>query len=186
MADSEPVDEEDYQVDLPPQMEDLIAEIESDGKKLRKDDAYKNVDQLRKYVSMNTYGHMVEIVELLGAAAVDTYGLSSQVANQLARLRAFAIKHLKALGAKIEMGEMADLPGVGIESLEETKQAFYALGNLLREKLPNDKAVEEAWNQVAAGLLKMSDELTGIVTPEAVEEASGEDGNGEAPAEPKE
>jgi hypothetical protein len=148
------------EVELPPMMEALIRDLKSDRKKLLKDKAFKDPEQLRGFIGQYLFPRLITVVEMLGGAMFDTYGLAVSNANQAQRMHAFMVDELRKLGSDVDRDDA--LPGLSSEALDRFQQAFYALGSVLQKKLPEDKDTEEAWNRCAHILADMVEELMGV------------------------
>lgn len=156
----ESVSLEDVPIELPPAIEQFIGKLKSDRKKLMKDPAFGRPDQLRVYVGTYLYPRLIEAIEMLAGASFDTYALAVSNMNGLQRLHAFTVGHLDELGAELDRD--APLPGVSPEVMDDFQQAFYALGVVLRAKLPEDEEAEGAYNRCAELLGEMVAELMGV------------------------
>lgn len=151
----------DDETQLPPAFVKLTTALKADRKTLLRDKAYgQNPEQLRAFIAQFLYPRLEEMVNLMGLALYDTYGLAVSTENQVQRMRAVFGSALKKLGADVE-DEDGELPGVSPEVLDEFEQKFYTLGTLLQKKLPEDKEVEGVYNDCAKLLAEMVDELLG-------------------------
>lgn len=160
MADNADVSLDDIPVELPPPFEKLIEEIRSDRKVLLRESAYTDPVQLRAFIGQYLYPRIMAAVKLLAGGMVDTYGLAVSNTNHLHRLHAEMSRQLYKLGADVDDREM-DLPGPSPELLDEFQQAFYAVGNGLQQKLPNDEEMQKLWNRAASILSSIQSELMG-------------------------
>ena len=147
------------EVELPPMMEALLRDLKGDRKKLLKDKAFKDPEQLRGFIGQYLFPRLITVVEMLGGAMFDTYGLAVSNANQQQRMHAFVVDELRKLGSDVDRDD--ELPGLSSEALDRFQQAFYALGAVLQKKLPEDAETEEAWNRCAHILSDMVEELMG-------------------------
>lgn len=147
-------------IELPPHFEQVRSQLRSFRKKLLRDDAFKNPEQLRAFVGQYLFTAMDDLVRVLGAAFLDSYMLAASNANELKRLHYFTVEELNRLGADIDDDE--ELPGVSAEILDEFNQAFYALGTYCKAKYPSDTALEERYNRCAAIVREMVEELMGL------------------------
>lgn len=160
MADqSEQVTMEDMHIELPPLMQQFIDNVKADRKQLMRTKEYQQPAQLQAFIGQFLYPRLIEMFEMLGAAGMDTYGLSVSNATQLQRLHSWTVGQLQAMGSDIDHD--APLPGVSSDVMEDFQQAFYALGVVLREKLPEDKEAESAFNKCAGLLGEMVGQLMG-------------------------
>jgi len=178
-------DREDDRPELPPPFVKMLEGLKSDRKTLLRDKAYSNPDQLRAFMGQYLFARLHDIVELMGMAIYDTYGLAVSNANQLQRTRSVMVKELRKLGA--DVSEDASLPGADTEALDDLQQAFYALGTLLSKKLPEDTEVQDAYNRCAEALGELTAELMGVDggddDEEDDEEDEDEDGDEEGDSE---
>jgi len=144
--------------ELPPQFVKLMAQLKEDRKKLLRENAYANPEQLRSFMGQFIFTRMTEMVELMGFALYDVYSLAVSNANQQQRMRSVMNKELRKLGADVSDEE---LPGPSTDGLDDLQQAFYSLGTLLSKKLPEDKEVQEAYNRCAQALSDLTGDLMG-------------------------
>lgn len=151
--------EEDMEIELPPLLEKFSGKLKDDRRTLLKDKAYEKPEQLRQFIGQYLYPRLEEMFRMLGGATVDTYGVAVSNSTQLQRMHAFFVDELQRLGSDI--GHNDPLPGVGADVLDDFQQAFYALGALLNEKLPEDKQVEGAFNKCAGLIGEMVGQLMG-------------------------
>lgn len=177
-------DREDDRPELPPPFVKMLEGLKADRKTLLRDKAYSNPDQLRAFMGQYLFARLHDIVELMGMAIYDTYGLAVSNANQLQRTRSVMVKELRKLGA--DVSEDASLPGADTEALDDLQQAFYALGTLLSKKLPDDAEVQDAYNRCAEALGELTAELMGVDggdEDDGEDEDDDEDDDGEGEAE---
>jgi hypothetical protein len=121
--------------------------------------AFADPAQLRAFIGTYVYPRLIEAVKMLGAATYDTYSLAVSNANGLQRLHAFTVQELQNVGADLDSD--SELPGVSPEVMDDFQQAFYALGVVLKDKLPGDKETQDAYNRCAELLGEMVGELMG-------------------------
>lgn len=157
--EDETVSLEDAPMELPPPIEHFLGKLKADRKKLMRDKAFLRPEQLRAFVGTYLYPRIIEAVEMLAAASFDTYSLAVSNANGLQRLHAFTVHQLQGVGADLD--EDARLPGVSPEVMDDFQQAFFALGVVLKAKLPDDKDAQDAFNRCAGLLAEMVGELMG-------------------------
>jgi len=143
----------EMEIELPPQLVELIQSMKEEQNNLRKNKAFSNADELRKFVAMTLMSRLIQAIEMLGVTAVDTRYLGVSNANQLMRMRRWTAEHLRSLGAQVNDGD--PFPGIGTTELNEFGQAFFALGSMLQKKLPEDKEMERTFNRVAAAYDKL-------------------------------
>lgn len=178
---SEQVSMDEMVIELPPLMQRFVEQMKGDRKHLMKDKAFEDPKQLRVFVGTYVYPRMINLFEMLAAATMDTYGLAVSNASQVQRLHAFTVDELQRVGSDID--DEAPLPGVSTDVMDDFQQSFYALGVVLREKLPNDKSAEDAFNKCAGFIGEMTAELMGdeYVSPshEDATEETEEDTGGE-------
>jgi len=169
-------------IELPPLMQRFVEQLKGDRKHLMKDKAFEDPKQLRVFVGTYVYPRMINLFEMLAAATMDTYGLAVSNTSQVQRLHAFTVDELQRVGSDID-GEVP-LPGVSTDVMDDFQQSFYALGVVLREKLPDDKAVDDAFNKCAGFIGEMTAELMGdeYVSPsnDAEEDSDEGDDDGES------
>lgn len=164
------------QPDLPPPFQAMLEQLKEDRKKLLRDKAFTDPVQLRGFMAQYMFARLHDIVQLMGLALYDTYGLSVSNANQLKRLHVMVNRELRKLGADVD--EEAELPGAGTETLDDLQQSFYSLGTLLQKKLPEDTEVQEAYNRCAQALSDLTADLMGY-EPEDDEGEDEADDEGE-------
>lgn len=161
-------DGDDDDVQFPPQIEDLLDDLESDRKKFLRDKEFAKGGEIQKYIGTVLYPRLTDIMELSAHMTLDTYSLCASTANEVNRLRMLVAENFKKLGVEVP----AALPGVGTENLDKLQQAFYALGNLLGDRLPKDKEIEAAYNRCSNAIVALTTDLTGFTpVPEEVETA---------------
>lgn len=178
-------DRDDERPELPPPFVKMLEGLKADRKTLLRDKAYSNPDQLRAFMGQYLFARLHDIVELMGLALYDTYGLTVSNANQLQRLRSVMTTELRKLGSNVS--EDAELPGASTEVLDDLQQSFYALGTILSKKLPEDTEVQEAYNRCAEVLGELTAELMGVDDGyEDDEDGEDDEESGEGDSEEKE
>jgi hypothetical protein len=177
-------DRDDERPELPPPFVKMLEGLKADRKTLLRDKAYSNPDQLRAFMGQYLFARLHDMVELMGMALYDTYGLTVSNANQLQRLRSVMTKELRKLGS--EVSDDADLPGASTEVLDDLQQSFYALGTLLSKKLPDDAEVQDAYNRCAEVLGELTAELMGVGEGDEGDEGDDEDEDDEDKGEKSE
>lgn len=160
MSDRSEVVNED-RMELPPAFAKFVEQLKTDRKMLMREKAYEKPEQIRAFLGQYLFARLTQMIELMGFAIYDVYGLAVSNANQQQRMRAYLNKQLRKLGASVSDDEDEELPGVGPEILDDLQQAFYGLGTLLEKKLPDDKEVQEAYNRCAAVMSQIVAELIG-------------------------
>lgn len=143
---------------LPPQLQVKFDDLEKHRKRLLKDAAFLRPDQLRLHVGTTLYPAIVDIIQDLAYAFLDTYGLAVSNTNQIRRMHTWAVDEFNRLGA--DVGD-SDVPGVSTEVLNDFQQAFFSIGALLQKKLPEDKEMQDAYNRCAKIVAEMVRELMG-------------------------
>jgi hypothetical protein len=143
---------------LPPQLRGKLDEMEKSRKKVLKDPNFARADQLKVFVGTVLMPQVSDFLETLSLAFMDAYGLSVSNANQMRRLHGWVVEEMNRLGA--DVGD-PELPGVSSEVIDELQQAFFALGQLLEKKLPNDEETETAYNRCAKMMSELVAELMG-------------------------
>lgn len=158
---SEKVSLDDFQAErLPPALEQFLGKLKADKKKLMKDKAFKaDPDQQRRFLGLYLYPSLEGMFRMLAGLALEAYGLAASNTNELRRLHGFVVEELNDLGADLpdDMG----VPGVSPAVLDQFQQAFYALGSLLQEKVPDDPELEQSFNKCAEALSEVVGELMG-------------------------
>lgn len=149
---AEEVSLSDFAIELPPPIEKFLSDLESDRKKLMKDQAYGRGEQLQLFIGTFLYPRLIEALRVLSTATFDVYGVSVTNSNNLHALRAYVRDRFRSLGIE---------EGAPREALDEFQHAFYALGSVLGKKLPNDKEAQAAYNKCAQILAAMVAEMTG-------------------------
>jgi len=160
MSDNgERVDMNEMEPQLPPQLEELLRDIEKDRRSLLRTAAYNKPDQLRQYVAQFVLPRLAQLIEIFGTALFDTYQLSASNARQLQKMHRWTAKHLRGLGAEVNDNDV--LKDVGDDLIERFSEAFYAVGTKLAEKLPEDKEMQEVYNRCATVFDELLKELQG-------------------------
>lgn len=144
----------DFAVELPPPIQKFLTDLESDRKKLMKDQAYSQGAQLQVFLGTFLYPRLIEALRVLSAATFDVYSVSVTNGNNVYALRSYVRDRLRELGVD-------DGATVSREATDEFQQVFFALGTLLGRKLPDDKETQAAYNKCAEILGAMVAELTG-------------------------
>lgn len=173
-------DRDDERPELPPPFVKMLEGLKADRKTLLRDKAYSNPEQLRAFMGQYLFARLHDIVELMGMALYDTYGLTVSNANQLQRLRGVMTKELRKLGS--DVSDDVELPGASTEALDDLQQAFYALGSLLSKKLPDDAEVQKAYNACAEMLGELTAELMGI-DDDGIDDGDDDDDDGDEEGE---
>lgn len=184
MSEGELVDGEEMEIELPPQLERLIEQMNDDRKRLLKTAAYgKDPNQLRQFMAQFLIPRMTALVELLGVATYDVYQLSSSNARQLHKLHRWTAKGLREAGVEVNDNDLLK-EGVGDDIIEQFSGAVYALGTMLQQKLPDDAEVQTAYNKVADSFAQLLAELQGEQGFDE-DEDEDEDGAGESDEKPE-
>lgn len=165
----------DEVVELPTALVQFLGEMRKRQRALLKEKAFANPDQLRKFVAMEFMEFFIRAVEMLGTTMLDTHQLGVSNATQLQRMRRWAAKHLRALGAEVNDGET--FPGVDQKLIDDHGQAIYALGSYLLQVLPNDNQMKARFDLVIVTHNKIVEALMGnqSVEDEDDEEEEEED-----------
>jgi hypothetical protein len=177
-SDGQSVEMDEMEPQLPPQLEELLRDVEKDRKALLKTAAYgKSPEQMRQFIAQFVLPRMAVMIEIFGTALFDTYQLASSNTRQQQKLHRWTAKHLRALGAEVNDNDV--LPGVGDELIQRFSEAFYAIGTMLATKLPDDKEMESTYNRCAAAFDELLKELMGEQAFDEDEDDEDEDDEGD-------
>lgn len=172
------VEMDDMEPQLPPQLEELLRDVEKDRKSLLKTAAYgKSPEQMRQFIAQFVLPRMAAMIEIFGTALFDTYQLASSNTRQQQKLHRWTAKHLRSLGAEVNDNDV--LPGVGDELIQRFSEAFYAIGTMLATKLPDDKEMEATYNRCAAAFDELLKELMGEQAFDDDEDDEGDEEQGD-------
>ena len=172
--DNDPIDPNEMEPELPPQLEQLLRDIDKDRKSLLRTAAYgKNPEQLRQYIAQFVLPRLGQLIEIFGTALFDTYQLSSSNARKTQRMHRWAADHFRALGREVNDNDI--LQDIGDDLIERFSEAFYAIGTKLQEKLPEDKEMEDTYNRCAVIFDELLRELQGEQLYEEEEDEEEED-----------
>lgn len=154
--ESELMQMEAQQMQLPPQLEKFLDELRADRKRLLKDQVFEDPKQLRQFVGQFLLPRIEDMFRTLAGLGLEAYGLAASNTTELRRLHAFTVGQLNDLGADLSNVRP---PGVSPDVLNAFNEAFYALGTLLSEKYPEDKDTEEAYNRCEQAVAVMVKQL---------------------------
>lgn len=153
---------EDIDVELPPALENFRNKLRQDRKMLLKDKKMGEPENLRQFIGQYLYPRLDTIMKMLGAASMDAYGLAMSNATQMQQLRNRMFDELDRLGADVDEDDFLSPPGVNMEVINDFQESFYAVGSLLKKKLPDDPEMEKIWNRCAETVSEMVAELMGV------------------------
>ena len=177
MSEEGEVVPEEMEVELPPQLEELLQDLKGDRKTLLKSKAYERPDQLRQFIAQVVIPRFSEMIEIFGTALYDTYQLSASNARQQQKMHRWAAKHLRTLGAEVSDNDLTQ--ELAADRIDAFSQAFYALGSKLQEKLPEDKEMQEVWNRCAKEFDALLADLMGNQDFDEGDEDDEDEGEGD-------
>lgn len=153
--------EEQRPMQIPPVFEVLLNRFKDDKKRLMKEKAFgETAEQLRTFVGTFMFPRIAEMVRLFAGAIGDTYSLAASNSEGLRNLHSFVVDELEHI-----RGELDDIDSgrgdVDPAVFDDFSQAFYALGTLLKEKLPGDEDAESAYNRCIELLGEVVEDLSG-------------------------
>lgn len=166
----------DPNVELPPPIQQLIAQVKGDRKKLLKDKAFEDPAHLRQFLGQFLLPRMVTMIEILGEGLVDNYNVSLGNASTIQRLHAWTKRHFEDLDLDVD----DELPGVDTELLSQIGQALHQLGAVLQQKLPDDQEVGQVYNIVVAAFARLTAQLMGDDDGEDGDDGDDDDDDGPA------
>lgn len=175
-SENVPLDERPIQI--PPAFEAFVGKLRGDKKKLMKDKAFgSSAEQLRGFIGTFTYPRFTEMVKLFASGVFEAYSLAASNTEQLRRLHAFVVEELDHLRGELDDID-SDRRGVNPAIMDEFQQAFFALGAQLKEKLPEDKDTEAAYNRCIELLGDVVNELLGSRRDYRDEDDEDDEGDG--------
>src|SRR5262249_16480450 len=120
----------EMEVELPPALVQFLNMLKDDQTRLRKDKAFDQAPQLKKFVALTLVERFIQLTEMLGTTMFDTHQLAISNALQLQKQRRWAAKHLRKLGAEVSDGDTLNDEDLK-RAIDDFGQAFYALGSFL-------------------------------------------------------
>lgn len=122
-------------------IEVFISMLKDDRKKLLKDKAFGDPNQLRSFIGHYLYPRLVELVQMFGGALGETFNLGVVNAQQLQQLQE-VVADIEYGGSSEDSRVLDDVT----EQMDEFMQRYYALVTHLAETYPQDKRTEELVN----------------------------------------
>lgn len=182
----ESVDLSQLPVELPPQLEALVADIRDGGKALA-GKAFLNPAQLRDFIRLNIVEWLAQNIEVIGTAVYDTHKLATSNAVQIQRQRRWMAKHLRSLGVDVSDGQ--PFAGTSAERLNDFGAAFFALGTYLQNTYAKDAQLGQLFDTVVLAYNALAEDLAGNQEvpddedePEDEDESKEIDDEGDEPA----
>lgn len=169
------------EVELPPDVAQLLGEIRDGRKTLMRTKAFgQDVAQLRAFIGTHLFAHLEKTIALLTVDYLDAYNIAASSAHELQRLRR-RVRDLEDDGSG--SGALDDDDAEALTKMsDDMMQALVSLAQKLEKKVPDDKEIAKAFTQCFE-IAKATQEF--LVSGDEEDDEDDEDGDDEEEEEGK-